>query len=181
MSVLVANRLFALLALAALALGLGLAVAWLAPSWRRRMIGSFGEFGRLPLVLAWVIALVATLGSLYYSEVAGFEPCLLCWYQRIAMYPLALTAAVAAVRAERVASYYLVPPALVGLVIAVYHYGLQLFPDVGAGVCRLDNPCTLRYVEELGFVSIPFMAAAGFLSFVMLVVTWAAAHRKGEG
>lgn len=71
------------------------------------------------LYLAWVVALIATLGSLYLSEVRGYQPCILCWYQRIAMYPLALLLGIAALRDDLDTRRYAMPLAGIGLVISL--------------------------------------------------------------
>lgn len=72
------------------------------------------------LYLAWVVALVATLGSLYFSEVRGFNPCILCWYQRICMYPLALLLGIAAFRGDLKIRSYALPLAALGWLTALY-------------------------------------------------------------
>lgn len=117
--------------------------------------------------LAFAVAGTAMAASLYYSESVGFIPCEFCWYQRIAMYPLAVILLVAAItRDERVAKY-VIPIAGIGLALSVYHYQLQVFPDQG-GACSSGVPCSARYVEEFGFISIPFMAGCAFLSILAL-------------
>jgi disulfide bond formation protein DsbB len=121
------------------------------------------------LWLAWLVATVATCGSLYYSLVAHFDPCELCWYQRICMYPLSAVLLVAAARGDRQVWRYAVPQAAVGAVIAVYHTQLQAFPKQ-ATFCRAFNPCTTRFVWEFGFVSLPFMALAAFCLVITLVL-----------
>lgn len=119
-----------------------------------------------------LVAGVATFASLYYSEIAKFTPCEFCWYQRIAMYPLFVLLAVAVVTRAWLPSRYIVTIALIGLSLSVYHYQLQLFPDQ-AGVCSGPVSCTGQYVEEFGFVSIPFMAGCGFLAILLLqAATW---------
>jgi len=122
------------------------------------------------LWLAWVVALVTSGGSLYYSLGAHFDPCELCWYQRICMYPLSAILLVAAVRGDRRIWRYAMPQALVGAVIAIYHTQLQAFPKQ-VTFCSSVDPCTARYVWEFGFVSLPFMslAAFGFIITMMVV------------
>ena len=121
----------------------------------------------LPLALA--TAAVATAGSLYYSEVAGYPPCEMCWYQRICMYALVPVLAVAVARRDRWGGWYGLPPALAGLGLSVYHYQLQLFPGQGS-TCDVANPCTYQWVDSFGFVSIPFMAGCGFIGVAGLAV-----------
>ena len=129
------------------------------------------------LLMAWLIALASTLGSLYYSEIVNFEPCLLCWYQRIAMYPLAIILRIAAFRRDLQVRTYAAALAWIGAAIAAYHYTIQVFPSLSSGECSVGVPCTARYVEKFGFVSIPYMALAGFsLILVLLAATRSAAE-----
>jgi disulfide bond formation protein DsbB len=113
--------------------------------------------------LAWAQALVATLGSLFFSEVMGLTPCSLCWYQRILMYPLVVILAVGIlVRDERVRLYAL-PLSVAGLAVAVYHnllyYGV--LPE-GLTQCSLGVSCTDRQLELFGFLTIPLMSMTAF-------------------
>ncbi len=121
------------------------------------------------LWLAWVVAAFATAGSLYLSEVAHFIPCPLCWYQRIAMYPMAVILLVAAVRRDLPSRWYVLPQLVVGAAIAVYHTLLQAYPDHSSPFCTTTEPCTVRYVWKFGFVSIPFMALAAFAFCIVMV------------
>lgn len=116
---------------------------------------------------AFAVAAFAMTASLYYSSIAHFTPCELCWFQRIAMYPLALLTLIAAITRDRRAAIYIVPLAVIGLGVSIYHYQLELFPGQ-ASACSSGVPCSFRYVEEYGFVSIPFMAGCGFVSILML-------------
>lgn len=113
------------------------------------------------------VALAATLGSLFYSDVAGFVPCEFCWYQRILMYPIALILLVGLITRQRVPVRYIVGLAAVGLPISIYHYQLQLFPEQ-ATVCSEIVPCYVKELEKWGFITIPFMAGAAFLSILLL-------------
>ena len=114
-----------------------------------------------------VVSAAATLASLYYSQIVGFIPCEFCWYQRIAMYPIAVLLIVALLSRSRVSPRYIVTLAAIGLALAIYHYQMQLFPE-GGGSCAGPIPCTGKYVQEFGFITIPFMAGCGFLSILVL-------------
>ncbi len=106
---------------------------------RRRHAGAtdlYEDVSRAALWIAALVALVAMAGSLYYSEVAHFVPCKLCWYQRIAAYPLAVLLLVAAIRGDRRVWLYVVPLAVAGAGFAIYHAQLQAFPDQGSSFCR---------------------------------------------
>jgi disulfide bond formation protein DsbB len=119
--------------------------------------------------LAWVVALVATVGSLMYSELFHYVPCRLCWFQRIAMYPLAIILLVGAIRREVAVKFYAVPVALIGLVISIYHNVVQFFPSLEGGSCDPLNPCSARSIEMFGFMDLPFMAGAGFIVIAVLL------------
>jgi disulfide bond formation protein DsbB len=181
MSVQTASVFFATLAL--LTLGAVVLVTLAAvtreavPSLRSSLATARSDLGRASLGLAWLVATVATLGSLYYSEIAGFTPCQLCWYQRICMYPLAVILGIAALRRDRSVRFYVLPIALVGAGIAAYHAWIQAFPPQdGTMFCTADVPCTDRFVWEFGFVSLPFMALSGF-SFIVTMMLLARPER----
>jgi disulfide bond formation protein DsbB len=118
------------------------------------------------LVLAAMVAVGASLGSLYMSEVANFVPCELCWFQRVAMYPMAILLPMAAVRGGRHMLRYALVLSGVGLAISTYHVQLQLFPDQSS-FCDAINPCSGRWVEAFGWMTIPQMA---WLSFALIAV-----------
>lgn len=119
--------------------------------------------------IAALVAGGATAASLYFSEVAGFVPCELCWYQRIAMYPLAVIVPIAAARRDATADIYVRVIAGVGLLIALYHVQLQAFPSQGS-FCTAAAPCTASPLEVLGFATIPMMSAASFAGILALTV-----------
>lgn len=119
--------------------------------------------------IAFVVALVTMLGSLYLSEIAHFQPCPLCWYQRICMYPLSVALLVGGLRRDRMVWTYVLPPAFIGAGFAIYHTQLQAYPAQHGPFCKVNDPCTVRFVWEFGFVSIPFMALAAF-SFIITMM-----------
>ena len=165
----VINRFLALLAVAAIVLAL---VAFVAVV--RRRVPAWLADTALPLATA--VALASTLGSLYYSEVAGYPPCTLCWYQRIAMYPLVVVVGVAALRRDR--SVWLPASLLsaIGAVVSVWHITIERFPELG-GACDPTNPCAILWVREFGFLTIPTMALIGFMTIAMLTLAAATAAR----
>lgn len=118
-----------------------------------------------------VLAGTAMAGSLWFSEVADYVPCKLCWYQRIAMYSIAVISLVALVRREaRTVAPYVLVLALVGLCISTYHYVLEWFPTLESGVCAADVPCTTIWFRRFGFVTLPFMAGVAFASTALVAV-----------
>ncbi len=123
---------------------------------------------RSALALAAAVAVVATAGSLYLSEGAHFLPCRLCWYQRIAMYSLAVVLVVAALRRDASVRWYALPLAIGGLAVSLWHLAVEHL-GIGEGACEITNPCSIRWVEHFGFVTIPFMAACGFVAIIVLM------------
>ena len=158
--------LFSLLSLLALAASLGL-IIMLARSGSRATAAI--ELGPYAFPVAATVATVATLGSLYLSEVEGFVPCLLCWVQRGFMYPLAAFLIVVSFRSVRWAGPVAMLVAVLGGLVAVYHYGEQRGWVGGSEqFCDAAAPCTYVWVEQFGFMSIPFMAFSGFLLIALL-------------
>ena len=131
--------------------------------------------------LALLVAATATFGSLYLSEVVNLIPCTLCWYQRIAMYPLTVLFAVAWLRRDRSVIRYAAPLAVIGLGIAGYHYLIQRLPDLDSGACAVGVPCSVSYFTVFGFVSIPYMAASGFALILVLLVAWSSQKSPDGG
>ncbi|NUQ39513.1 MAG: disulfide bond formation protein B [Caldilineales bacterium] len=137
---------------------------------------------RLSLLIALLTAWVAMLGSLYFSEIAGFTPCTLCWYQRILMYPLTLILGVALLRREEGVAWYVLPLSLLGAGFATYHYLLQKTTLFGSGaVCRAGVPCTVAYINWFGFVTIPFLALTAFLIITLAMLFFLTAAPAATG
>ncbi|MCX7620526.1 MAG: disulfide bond formation protein B [Acidimicrobiales bacterium] len=167
MNVQAASLFFALLSLLALA-GTGIAIATVladrvaapaSPAHRWR-----DDLRRVALPLAAMVMTVTMLGSLYYSEIAGYTPCKLCWLQRICAYPLAVVLVIAAIRRDAGIRPYAITLAAIGMPISIYHSWIQWFPpSSGTSFCTTDAPCTERWVFEFGFVTLPFMALSAFL------------------
>lgn len=120
--------------------------------------------------LAWLVALIATVGSLFFSDVMGFVPCSMCWYQRIFMYPVALLLTLGVFQSDPKACKYSLSVAIVGWLFAVYHNLLMwgIIPE-SALPCRSGVPCSTRYIEYFGFVTIPFLSLVAFSLIVMLL------------
>lgn len=116
------------------------------------------------------MSVLAVAGSLFFSNVAGFTPCVLCWWQRIAMYPLAVLLPVGLVSGDVGVRRYALPLSVGGLLISVYHIVIQLQPSLNVVACAADVPCTLRYVAVFGFMSIPAMAGSAFLLITALLL-----------
>jgi disulfide bond formation protein DsbB len=166
---------------AAVLVTVGIVAAAVSPRARAALVGSWETLGHQATWLAWFVAAVATGGSLYLSEVADYVPCQLCWYQRIAMYPLAVILLVGALlRDRRVALYAAVFP-VVGAAISAYHIYIEVNPDKESATCRMGVPCSTRWIDEFGYVTIPVMALSAFaLIAVLMVVSFIAGRRAGD-
>lgn len=127
------------------------------------------QFAPIQLPLAWLVATGAMVGSLYFSEIANYEPCRYCWFQRIAMYPLAVLLLIAMVRRDRHIAWYAVPIAAIGALLSLRHRYLELNPSFGPGGCSADVPCSAVWFERLGFVTLSVMALFGFVSIIILM------------
>jgi disulfide bond formation protein DsbB len=134
------------------------------------------------LWLVFAVAAIATAGSLFLSESANFPPCKLCWFQRIFMFPLAVTSLLAAVFDDRRAARYLLPLPLIGLGISVYHVLVERGVVDETSSCQISSPggCGVKWVEEFGYVTIPTLAATAFLLVTVLLVLAAMPPRNED-
>lgn len=116
------------------------------------------------LMVIWTQAIIAVCGSLFFSEVMGYIPCEICWFQRILMYPLVVIYGVSAIKRD----INIVLPGLVlsgiGMLTSTFHYLMQKLPALQpvGGTCDLV-PCNLQYVNYFGFITIPFLAGIAFI------------------
>lgn len=121
------------------------------------------------LNLALIQAILATAGSLIFSEILKFPPCILCWYQRIFMYPLVLILAVGIWKKDKNISYFVLPLSFTGLLIAIYHNLLYYnIISESSAPCTLGISCTTKFIEWFGFITIPFLSMTAFLSITLL-------------
>jgi disulfide bond formation protein DsbB len=129
------------------------------------------------LYLAWIVSLVDTLGSLYFSEIKGYIPCELCWFQRIAMYPLSIILGIAAYDNDKNMKKYVLPLSIIGGCISIFHYLEQKVPAMSAiKTCTKGVPCNVDYINWLGFITIPFLALIAF-SLITLFMLYT---KKGD-
>ena len=123
------------------------------------------------MAAAFTVALIATAGSLTYSEILGFEPCVLCWWQRIFMYPQVILLGVAAVKREKMISDYAIILAVIGAVIALYHYLLQVgaAPTVACSIVGYSVDCAETFGMRFGYITIPMMALTAFILIAVIL------------
>ena len=134
----------------------------------------------IALYVSWAVALAATLGALFIGEVLGQAPCVLCWYQRIAMFPLAVILGIACLRDDVGVWRYALPLALAGAAVALYHSGLYLglIPEPVVPCSRSGPSCTDANMTVLG-VPLPLLSLASF-SFVVAGLAVAARSQPLE-
>jgi disulfide bond formation protein DsbB len=160
-----ANTLLALLTIGA-QIGTVILVIACGLDRKGRLVRCVAAYG---VALAFCIAVATTGLSLFYSEILGFEPCTLCWVQRIFLFPQVIILGLALWKRDLLASDYSLGLSIPGAVIAFYHYYGQMF-NTSALPCKTAeaiSPCAQRFVLEFGYVTIPMMA---FTTFMLLIV-----------
>jgi len=132
--------------------------------------------------LAFGPALAALLGSLYFSEIAGFEPCRLCWFQRILMYPLTVIILVGIFNHDELLPKYVLPLSITGMAVSTYHIMVENNVFGAEGICSVGVSCAIKYVNLLGFITIPVMAFTAFtmITALMVGVVWANQYEVEE-
>jgi disulfide bond formation protein DsbB len=131
--------------------------------------------------LAWTTALLSTITSLVLSEVFHLLPCVLCWYQRILMYPLVFILAVGILRRDRRVYMYVLPLSVLGAVIALYHTLLQwgIIPD-SVAPCRAGISCTTKQIDLFGFMTVPFGSLLAFTAISVLMIIYARSQHESR-
>jgi len=170
----VAILFFALLATLAQAVVVAAAVLWLGSKASTRVDrvkqSVLAAVGPQALAMAAVVATVCTLGSLYLSEAdPRFLPCRLCWFQRTAMYPLVVVLGVAAARRDLGARLTGAILAGIGACTSIWHLLVEQYPNLESSSCDPNNPCSFKWVDQWGYLTIPGMALSGFALILVLL------------
>lgn len=133
------------------------------------------------LYVAWFQALISMIGSLVFSEFMKFAPCLLCWYQRIAMYPLVLILAIGISRKDKNVVWYALPLSIIGTVIAVYH-NLMYYKIIPQEIapCEIGASCFTKYIDWFGFITIPLLALIAFVIIDVILYLYLTYTKKDE-
>ena len=143
-------------------------IALLVSRLTKRDFPGIGFIRSRALFFSFIIALAAALGSLFYSQIAGYEPCALCWYQRIFMFPQVFILGLALIKKDFGVAPYIRTLSTIGAVIAGYQHLLQLgwVPSV---VCNAVGgvSCAQRFVMGFGYITLPLMS---FTAFLLLIV-----------
>lgn len=134
--------------------------------------------GMRATILAFVVSLAAIGGSLFYSEIVGFEPCVLCWWQRVFLYPLVIIFSMALWKKDYAAFFYATPFALFAALIAAYHSYVYLGGTSLLPCTALGGACSKVYVLAFGYITIPFMSLT--VSLYVLFLAWADKIYKNE-
>ncbi|MBP9493457.1 MAG: disulfide bond formation protein B [Sulfurospirillum sp.] len=123
------------------------------------------------LFFAWLVATIATVGSLFFSEVMMFPPCVMCWYQRICMYPLVVILLVGLFPLDTTVTRYAMPLTLIGLFFAIYHNLLyyKILPE-SVQPCSQGVSCTSDYINWFGFITIQFLSLVAFVMVLILLI-----------
>jgi disulfide bond formation protein DsbB len=129
---------------------------------------------------AFVVAAIATGGSLFFSEIAGYVPCELCWFQRICLYPLSIVTLLAALAGDFRVARYLLPLPIVGGGVSVYHLLVENRVVGQSASCLFSAPggCATKWIDQFGYVTIPTLALT---AFVLLSQLLALAAAEGAG
>ena len=123
------------------------------------------------LFLCWLLVTISTLGSLFFSYVVGFAPCVLCWYQRIFLFPLVILLAMGLFPFDKSVIKYALPLAIAGWLIAFYHNLLYsgIIPE-SIQPCSQGVSCTEKYIDLFGFITIPMLSLLSFSTIISLLL-----------
>ena len=136
---------------------------------------------RRAVLLGFIMVCAGMAGSLYFSEFAGYVPCILCWYQRIVMYPLVAVFAVGLLRKDHSVWAYALPLSLIGTILALYHNFLQWgVISESLAPCAFGVSCVDKEVIALNFVTIPLLSLIAFVLITVLMLLYRRAVRNHE-
>jgi disulfide bond formation protein DsbB len=147
---------------------------------RKKQHAAVTFLGQHGILLAFLVSLAATLSSLFYSQIAGFAPCDLCWFQRIFMYPEVILLGIALVKKDSKIIDYAVSLSVVGFLVSLYHNYIYYYNGGLNVFCQLGGTqvsCIKRYVFEFGYITIPLMALTGF-ALILIFLMFAKQHKK---
>lgn len=144
-------------------------------SWGARLSSLLGKHA---LILSFLVSLAAVLGSLFYSEIIGFEPCVLCWWQRIFLYPLVLIFGIAIWKKIPSVFVYAVSFAMLAALVGAYQYYASLGGVSLLSCIALEGACSKIYVMAFGYMTIPLMSLT--VSLYILLLAWADKIFKNE-
>ena len=138
----------------------------------KKFEGVLNFFKRKAIKISLVVALTATLGSLFYSEIAEYTPCLLCWYQRIFMYPMVILFGIALLIKDKTISIYALSLSVIGAILAGFHYYMQISGTelTSCSTVGYSASCSDNFVMNFNYITIPMMALSAFLLIALLMI-----------
>lgn len=130
-------------------------------------------FAKNSAYVAWIVVLISIATSLYFSEIKLYAPCVLCWIQRIAMYPLVFIIEMGIILKDKNLPLYVLPLSIFGMLVALYHSLLSygIIPEKLAP-CQLGVSCTTKYIQWFGFVTIPLLSLSAFLLVTLCMIIY---------
>lgn len=155
-----------LLALSTIALQIGIIIVILGWILKARFVYQVSKHAGIILA---VVFSGAAIGSFIYQYGFGYEPCLLCWYQRIAIIPTAILAWTTNIRKNTLLQRQVLILSILGLAVALFHIYIDISPTA-ADVCGAGPSCLVRYVYEFGYITIPVMSATTLAAGVLLAL-----------
>jgi disulfide bond formation protein DsbB len=129
---------------------------------------------------AFLVAAIATGGSLFLSEVAGYIPCEMCWYQRICMYPLSLLTLFAAYHRDYRFARYLLPFPVIGACVSIYHLLIENKVVATPQACQVGAGCAVKWINYFGYLTIPTLALTGFALLITFLGLAAASPEEDD-
>lgn len=157
----------------------GCVASLVSPAARAALAAPAQAIGRHGVWLAWFVATFAMAASLYLSEVKDFHPCHLCWLQRYFMYPLVAVLIVVALVRRRWLTWAAIVIPLIGASISVRHIYVEANPSAASQSCRIGIPCSFKWVDEFGYITIPLMAGTAFILIAVLLAIAGTHQRRG--
>lgn len=152
--------------------------AFVSPAASRVYNNLSDRVAHMAIPLAFIVAGYSMANSLYFSLHIGWQPCVLCWYQRCAIFPLAVILGVATFLRRSTVAPYAAALAAVGAAISAYHYLIEWFPTLEASACQPTIPCTEVYFRSFGYISISLMALTCEIAVLVLLMLWRSGRRN---
>jgi disulfide bond formation protein DsbB len=154
-----------------------------AAGWRGPLRSLRSALWGYELWAAFVVAAIATGGSLFFSEIAHFVPCELCWFQRVCMYPLSIVTLLAALAGDHRVARYLLPLPIVGAGVSIYHVLIEEGVVAQAKACEISAPggCATKWINEFGYMTIPTLTLTAFVLLIGLLALAATGAAEDGG
>lgn len=130
------------------------------------------------LYFVFIVSLIATSGSLYFSEIKEYIPCSLCWFQRIFMYPQVVISGIALIRSDKGAIYSLLPLSVIGIIFSIFHLFVENSGSNDSSFCSIGVSCAVKYINWFGFITIPLLCFTAFLMIIISILIYHFKYKK---